>query len=119
MKDIQTRELQRAIKFIEAIGCDYAVVTPDGETYSSGLEVVEAKERTRAPLRYAYGEIAKFYKPQINIAAEIGEVQEIVLGKFTAEDIRGGVCSFLSREWGKDTYTTNITEHCVEVLRIA
>jgi hypothetical protein len=119
MKEIQARELQRAIKFIEAIGCEYAVVTPDGETFANGLEVVEKKERQRAPLRYAYGEIAKFYKPQINTSAEIGEVQEIALGKFSADDIRRGVCSYLSKEWGRDTYTTNIAEHCVEVLRIA
>lgn len=119
MKEIQARELQRAIKFIEAVGCEYAVITPDGDLFSNGLEVVEKKERTRAPLRYAYGEIAKFYKPQINLAAEIGDVQEIALGKFSAEDIRGGVCSYLSKEWGKDTYTTNIAEHCIEVLRTA
>lgn len=119
MKEIQQKELQRAIKFIQAIGCEYAIITPDGETYSSGLEVIEPRERQRAPLRYAYGEIAKFYKPQINLSAEVGEVQEIAFGRFSAADIRGGICSYLSKEWGNDSYTTNVTEHCVEVLRIA
>ena len=70
-------------------------------------------------MRYPYGEIAKFYKPQLNLQAEIGDVQDIALGKFTAEDIRSGVCSLLSREWGKDTYTTNLTDASVEILRIA
>ena len=118
MKEIQVRELHRAIKFIEALGCEFKVITPEGEEFGV-LEVKPVKDKKRAPLRYAYGEIAKFYRPQINLQAEIGDVQEIVCGKFTVEDIRGGVCSILSKEWGKDTYTTSTTEHSVEVLRIA
>jgi hypothetical protein len=119
MKEIQTRELQRCIKFIESMGCDYAIVTPSGETHTNGLEIVETKERKRAPLRYAYGEISKFYKPQINLDCEIGEVQEVAFGRFSAAEIRSGLCSWLSKEWGTDTYTTNITDNFVEVLRTA
>jgi len=118
MKDIQMRELQRAVKFIEALGCEFKVITPEGEEFGT-LEVKNLKNKTRAPLRYAYGEIAKFYKPQLNLQAEIGDVQEIAVGKFTSEDIRGGICSLLTKEWGKDSYTTSISEHSVEVLRIA
>ena len=118
MKEIQMRELQRAVKFIEALGCDFKVITPEGDEFGT-LEVKIAKNKTRAPLRSAYGEIAKFYRPQVNLQAEIGDVQEIAAGKFTAEDIRSGVCSMLTKEWGKDSYTTIINEHSVEVLRIA
>jgi hypothetical protein len=118
MKDIQIRELQRAVKFIEALGCEFKVITPDGDEFGT-LEVKATKNKTRAPLRYAYGEIAKFYKPQLNLQAEIGDVQEVAVGKFTTEDIRSGVCSLLTKEWGKDTYTTSITDHSVEILRIA
>jgi hypothetical protein len=118
MKDIQLKELQRAIKFIDALGCSFKIITPDGEEFGV-LEVKATKDRKRAPLRYAYGEIAKFYKPQLNLAAEIGDVQEVAIGKFSCEDIRSGVCSVLSKEWGKDTYTTNMTGVSVEVLRIA
>jgi hypothetical protein len=118
VKEIQMRELQRAVKFIEALGCDFKVITPEGDEFGK-LEVKIAKNRTRAPLRYAYGEIAKFYKPQVNLQAEIGDVQEIAAGKFSSEDIRSGVCSLLTKEWGKDSYTTSVNEHSVEVLRIA
>lgn len=118
MKDIQIKELQRAIKFIDALGCNYKIITPQGEEFGT-LETKPAKDRKRAPLRYPYGEIAKFYRPQLNLQAEIGDVQEIALGKFTGEEIRRGVCSLLSKEWGVDTYTTNISDSAVEVLRIA
>ena len=118
MKDIQVKELQRAVKFIDALGCTYKIITPEGEEFGT-LEVKPTKDRKRAPLRYPYGEISKFYKPQLNLQAEIGEVQEIAIGKFTAEDIRNGVSSMLSREWGVDTYTTNINNSAVEILRTA
>lgn len=112
------RELQRAVKFIEALGCEFKVITPEGDEFGT-LEVKVAKNKTRAPLRYAYGEIARFYKPQLNLQSEIGDVQEIAVGKFTPEDIRSGVCSVLTKEWGKDSYTTSVNDHSVEVLRIA
>lgn len=118
MKEIQMRELQRAVKFIEALGCEFKVITPEGDEFGT-LEVKVAKNKTRAPLRYAYGEIARFYKPQLNLQSEIGDVQEIAVGKFTPEDIRSGVCSVLTKEWGKDSYTTSVNDHSVEVLRIA
>jgi hypothetical protein len=118
MKDIQLKELQRAIKFIDALGCTYKIITPEGDEFGT-LEVKMPKDRKRAPLRYPYGEISKFYKPQLNLAAEIGDVQEIAIGKFSSEDIRSGVCSVLSKEWGKDSYTTSTTDCSVEILRIA
>ena len=118
MKDIQLKELQRAIKFIDALGCTYKIITPEGEEFGV-LEVKQTGGKKRAPLRYPFGEIARFYKPQLNLQAEIGDVQEIVFGKFAPEDIRSGVCALLSKEWGKDSYTTSITDTCVEVLRTA
>jgi hypothetical protein len=118
MKDIQLKELQRAIKFIDALGCAFKIITADGQEFGA-LEVKAVKDRKRGPLRYPYGEIAKFYKPQLNLAAEIGDVQEIAVGKFSPEDIRSGVCSLLSKEWGKDSYTTSMTDVSVEVLRVA
>lgn len=118
MKPIQQRELERAVKFIDALGCTYKIITPDGAEFGT-LEVKPAKERTRAPLRYPYGELARFYKPQLNLNAEVGDVQEIQVGKYLPADIRAGVSSILSKEWGPETYTTSIGDGVVEVLRIA
>ena len=118
MKPIQLRELERSIKFIDSLGCTYKIITPDLAEYGT-LEIKQTKERTRAPLRYPYGELSRFYRPQLNLAAEVGEVQEIQVGKYTVEDIRSGVCSVLSKEWGTDTYTTSMGDGVVEVLRTA
>jgi hypothetical protein len=119
MKEIQARELQRVIKFIEGLGCLYAIVTPDEEVFTNGLEVTEPKDRVRQPAAFPRGEVRAFYVPQIQINAEVGSVQEIAFGKYGAERVRTGVCNYLTEQWGPDTYTTRVNEHCVEVLRTA
>jgi hypothetical protein len=119
MKEIQNRELQRVIRFIEGLGCAYAIVTPDAETFTNGLEVSEPKDRARQPLAFPRGEVKAFYVPQIQINAEVGSVQEIAFGKYGAERVRAGICIYLTEQWGPDTYTTSVNEHCVEVLRTA
>lgn len=116
MKEIQVRELQRAIKFIDALGCTYKIISPEGEEFGT-LEVKpQSKKR---PLRYPYGELVNFYRPQVRLDAAIGDVQEVAFGKYAPDDIRSGVCSLLSKEWGNGTYTTSITNTSIEVMRTA
>jgi hypothetical protein len=116
MKEIQLKELQRSINYMTAIGCTFKIITPEGEEFGT-LEVVVHKPRTRAPLRHRFGAISDWYKPQINLDAEIGDVQVIKFGGFLMDEVRSGVCSMLSKRWGKDTYTTNILADSMEVLR--
>jgi hypothetical protein len=119
MTEIKNLALDRAIKLLEAAGCSYAIVNADGEKFGA-LEIVAQEERKRSPLRYPYGAISGHYKPQIKIDAPVGSVQVVSIGSFTADEIRSGICSWLSREWGSDSYISNITdEGTVEVLRVA
>ena len=119
MSDVTNIALERAIKLLVATRCQYAIVTEDGQTYSNGLEVFVTKTRKRAPRKYPYGEVTAYYKPLLNITAPVGSVQVVSFGKYLPEEIRSGMCSYLSREWGKDTYISNVTNEGVEILRIA
>ena len=114
MKDLQRKELNRVLMFIDSIGCKYKIITDDGEEFGT-LEVAPIKKKK--PLTYAYGEISNWYRPYVDLTAGVGIVQEIPLGKFEAETIRGGLCSWLSKQWGKDTYITSITDTHVELMR--
>lgn len=118
MKEIQLKELQRVIKYIEAIGCQYKIITPDGEEFGK-LDTKPA--RVRGPRKHAYGELTNFYKPQLDLKAIIGSVQEVSVGQYKPEDIRAGMCALLTREWGKETYTTsfNSKNKTIELLRTA
>lgn len=116
MKDLQRKELAHVLKFIEALGCTYKVITDDGQEFGT-LTVATPKSRTRRPSKFAYGEVAAWYKQHVNLFAVPGVVQEIPLGKFGAEDIRGGMCAWLTSKWGKGTYVTAVTKTHVEVMR--
>lgn len=115
MKEIQFRELQRVMKFMDAIGCQYAIITDDGEQYGE----LEVKQRKKSAFAFPRGEVKAFYVPQIDLNAEVGSVQEIAFGKYGAERVRGGICIYLTEKWGVDTYTTSINDNCVEILRTA
>ncbi len=116
MQDLQVRELQRAVKFMAAIGCSFKVIAPNGEEFGE-LEVVAARQR--AGLRYKRGAIRSHYKAQLSLDAGIGEVQVVDCGEFDLETIRGGISSMLTREWGKGTYTTSSSGTQVHVMRTA
>lgn len=119
MRDIQRKELERAVRFIEALGCKFKVITAEGEEFGT-LEVKpEVDPKHRKASEYPYGELTKWYRPFIDFDAAVGTVQLIPVGKYPHHTIRSGVCATLTKAWGKDNYTTAVTGDMVEVLRIA
>ena len=119
MKDIQKRELTRAIDLIKALGCTYKVITPDGEAFGE-LEVVTKKPKAeRAPRKDPYGAVVAYSREKLDMNAAVGVVQEVPCGAFDAESLRSSLCNVLTKAWGKDTYTTAAHHNKVEVMRIA
>jgi len=115
MKEIQMRELLRALKLFEAFDCKFKVITPNGEEFGV-LEVVSPK--SKAVREYPYGEMRDWYKSQLNLDPKIGEVQEIRPTKYPIEKVRSGICSLLSETWGQGAYKTTIVEDTIQIMRI-
>lgn len=119
MKDIQKRELNRAIDLIKALGCTYKVITPEGEAFGT-LEVVAPKTRkVRQALKYPYGTLTAHINKFFDMNAPIGVVQEIPCAEFDPEAMRATLCSSLTRAWGHKTYTTAAHPERIEVMRTA
>lgn len=117
MKDIQKRELARAIDLIKALGCTYKVITPDGDAFGE-LEVAEPRTRkVRRALKHPYGTITAHIKKFLDMNAPIGTVQEIPCAEFDPESMRATLCPTLTRAWGPKTYTTATHRDRVEVMR--
>ena len=114
MKDLQRKELNRVLMFIDSIGCKYKIITDDSEEFGT-LEL--APIRKKKPSIYVHGEISRWYRPHVDLDVGVGIVQEVPLGKYPAETIRGGMCSWLTKEWGKETYVTSLTDTHVELMR--
>jgi hypothetical protein len=119
MKEIQTRELERCLKFIKAIGCKYAIVTNDGVRYVDGLEIAEP--RIRKPRRYPYGTISTYVRSVVPLDAAVGAVIGIPTKDLDPETVCKGVRDLLIKEWGKDTYVTVVRadDGIVDVMRTA
>lgn len=116
---VVTKTIQSAIRQLEASGCEFRIIDPVGNSYGT-LEVVEKKKKKMNPNR-EYGELRGYYDRFMDYNAKRGDVITIPNNpKYTAEEIRGGVCAKLTTRWGKGTYTTAITKAGeVEIMRIA
>ena len=115
---VVTKTIQAAIRQLEAAGCEFRIHDPIGNSYGT-LEVVEKKKKKMNPNR-EYGELRAYYDRFMDYNAKRGDVITIPNSpKYTAEEIRGGICAKLTTHWGKGTYTTAITKGGeVEIMRI-
>lgn len=114
MKEIQLKELARCIKFIEAVGCQYKIVTDDGQEFGN----LETKPvRTRRPTKYPYGTLSNHIRQHLKLDVEVGNVQEVPVDEYDPAILRSGVCAILTKTWGLDTYITNKKETHIEILR--
>lgn len=118
MKDIQKRELNRAIDLIKALGCAYKVITPDGKEFGD-LHVKALKNAKRAARKHPYGVVVAHVRQHLDMTAQIGVVQVIECGELDNETVRSSICTALTAAWGKDTYTTATQPGKVEVMRTA
>ena len=119
MKELQQRELTRLIAFLDAIDCQYKIITNDGQTFWRGNVDPPPKisEKKKRNLSMPYGTIAAYYKPYINLQAKVGEVIEVPVGTFDRDVLRGAVCSYLTKNWGKKSYTSMVTKESVQVMK--
>lgn len=119
MEQVKELVMKRALANLSAIGCTYAIIDSDGVKHGS-LELASKRGHTRCAPIYGMGTLKKYYAPFIE-QMPIGTVVSIPPDKFTAEKIRGAICSELFRMYGKGNYTTTVNRktNCVEVLRTA
>lgn len=117
MKDIQKRELIRAVDLLKALGCSYKIVSPDGEAYVLVTKIKNQWPSKRAPRKYPYGAVVAHVRQHLDMDAAVGIVQEVACGSFDPESVRSSICAVLTAAWGKDTYTTATQTGAVEVLR--
>lgn len=114
---VVTQTIEKAVRLLEATGCEYKIIATTGEQYGR-LEVVTKKHRTRN-LSRPYGELTKYFEKFVKYDSAIGDVIEVPVGTYPAEDIRSGVCAKLSAVWGKGTYVSVIEGDRVQILRTA
>jgi hypothetical protein len=116
---VQVEALSRALKLLNAAGCQYAVIDSAGTKHGT-LELAskcdEAKKRNHPPGAYLE------HHKHMTEAMKPGDSITIPLGKFGSkedrESLRSSISGYCSREWGAGTYITASVADGIELLRV-
>ena len=116
MENIQTVALKRAINTLNALNCQFAVITPEGEKFGE-LEVqAPTKERKS---KYKAGELKKYVDPFL-ASVEVGKDFTVPCGEFDMKTTIRSVNNWFSKTYGAGSYRYQSDKYanCVHGLRI-
>ncbi len=117
MEQIKIQTLNRAIKMLQALNCQFAIIDEEGGKHGV-LEVVEKSKRK--PSLYPHGTLSTYVQPYIK-DIQVGDVRVIPAEGYDLETLRGSLCARLTTNLGKNTYNTMINkeQNRIEVIRYA
>ncbi len=118
MLDIQKKTLQKAIDLLDTLGCSYAIIDLDGNSYGT-LQVNEPSLRKKSKSIFPYGEVAAYLTPYLS-KMQKGDVVCVPIGKYNPQSLQGSVASWYFKRFGAaaQTSTINRTKNCIEVMRL-
>lgn len=108
--------ISRALKMLDAAGCAYAVIKPDGDivgTLELAIQNARKTRKTRHP-RHDFkstGYIDKITK------MEIGDVVKLDAGKFPVGSFRSAISALASTKFGKGSHSTWVNGKIIEIFR--
>jgi hypothetical protein len=115
MEAMKLTILNKALAMLRATGSKYAVIDCDGNKYGE-LEIVEPKARKK------HVRSGIHFKPMF-----IDKISKVVPGEeihvFTPpegipiENYRSAMCGYASQNWGNGTYSTEIKDNTVQLMR--
>jgi len=111
---IKDKTLQNAIKLLDVLGCQYAIIDHNGDKWG-GLEIAKPKACKRILNNFK----DTGYIEQLR-TMQVGDVLTFVApeGK-TAKQYRGAISGTAHNLWGPGSSTTSISGNAVEILRIS
>lgn len=124
-RDLFTRELSKAqVEMLGRIGhtltnmgCQWVIVTPDGEKYGN---IREEDKNKRRPMKHQWGVRTAYVRPYME-TLEVGQLAEIpVAGSgFNPTEVINACSSLACRLWGNGQATSayNSKTDKVEILR--
>lgn len=111
---IKDKTLQNAIKLLDVLGCQYAIIDHNGDKWG-GLETAKPKPVKRKLNNFK----DTGYIEQLK-TMQVGDVLTFVApeGK-TANQYRGAISGTACNLWGAGSSTTSVNGNAVEILRIS
>ena len=115
MLDIQMKELAKARRILDVLGCKYAIVLPDGAMLGELPILKQSKEKIKPRKDYSALRI-----PERVSAMKVGDVLEIeAVADLTLGEIQGNISSYGTTTFGAGNFTTsrNKRNNTVECMR--
>lgn len=115
MSNIKTVAIERIAKQLENLGCQYKIITEDGDEFGA-LHVMDKPKQTRIHNRYVTE--TRYKELLMNIGA--GEAVFVPAGTAPLDGVQSVCASFMVQHFGKGTYMTvqHAARNGVEVLRL-
>jgi len=115
--DIRTITLQQVLKLLGALGAQYRIIMPEGDSYGT-LEVITEPVRPKKGSRYGWGSLRAYYRPLIE-AMEVGEDIIVPVDRFDMLSLATGISDLVASKWGKGNGKVNQREdlNAVQVMR--
>jgi len=119
MKDIQKATLDKALSYLIAVGCQFAVIDPDGNKHGT-LEVVTPKVAGKRNLKHPYGSIAAHLKPYLSELTELGKQTRFPVADFDPMYLKQNAVAWCEYRFGKNKVLFTITENnrYIEGMRV-
>lgn len=119
MEGVQKAVLEKAVRLLDSLKVDYAiVVSPHFSVIRGDIQVLE--KRTRRNIAAPYGTYAALFRAYGVDDMEIGDVVSITCGEHDPANIRKTVSAHMTNKWGSGSSMTSVSEdgETVEVMRI-
>lgn len=115
MSNIKTLAVERIVRQLETLGCQFKIITADGDEFGA-LQVVDKAKTTRVYNRYVN---ETNYKELLSTLAA-GDSVFVPANTAPLDGVQSVCASFMVQTYGKGTYMTvqHADRNGVEVLRL-
>lgn len=119
--EVQKIAIERALRFLNAAGCKYAILAADGTKHGT-LEIAAPTVIRRRASRFPRGSMLTHYMPFVK-DMKAGDAALVPYGEFGVDDdgksaLRSSLASWCSATWGNKTYITHNNAQGIELLRV-
>lgn len=94
MEHMQQLAFKRALNTLNALKCEFAIITPEGEKFGD-LEVF----RPTVKRKYKMGELKNYVEPFLT-PVEVGQNFTVPCGEYDIESIANGICNWFYNKYG-------------------
>ena len=113
MSELEAKAIEKALKVLENLGCQYFVVSKNGETFGE----IPQKRKKRKANSFPLGTFTNYFKPILK-DLQPGQMAIIPILDFPKESLASSLAAHMSVNWGSGSYTYETVGNEIHVLRL-